>query len=134
MKFHLPISHLLMLLLPLNTRLDLFLPTNNAEQVPVVVFVTGGAWIIGWEIWTSFSFTQLFFIKLMYQTLIHIFKWIMCPAKGQHLNATNSAIPMFWFENCSPGLHSEFGRHNISKSMHRNDGSEDMMQYDYCNL
>lgn len=37
----------LMLFLPLNNRLDLFLPTNSDGQKPVVVFVTGGAWIIG---------------------------------------------------------------------------------------
>ncbi|XP_044467767.1 probable isoprenylcysteine alpha-carbonyl methylesterase ICMEL2 [Mangifera indica] len=48
-----------MLLLPLKTRLDLFLPTNNAEQVPVVVFVTGGAWIIGYKAWGSLLGRQL---------------------------------------------------------------------------
>ncbi|XP_044468540.1 isoprenylcysteine alpha-carbonyl methylesterase ICME-like isoform X2 [Mangifera indica] len=40
-------------------RLDLFLPTNNAEQVPVVVFVTGGAWIIGYKAWGSLLGRQL---------------------------------------------------------------------------
>jgi prenylcysteine alpha-carboxyl methylesterase len=28
-------------------RLDLYLPENNDEPKPVVIFVTGGAWIIG---------------------------------------------------------------------------------------
>lgn len=28
-------------------RLDLYLPSNNDGMKPVVVFVTGGAWIIG---------------------------------------------------------------------------------------
>ncbi|XP_031279276.1 isoprenylcysteine alpha-carbonyl methylesterase ICME-like isoform X3 [Pistacia vera] len=32
-------------------RLDLFLPTTSDGQKPVVVFVTGGAWIIGYKAW-----------------------------------------------------------------------------------
>ena len=29
-------------------RLDLYLPKNNDGPKPVVAFITGGAWIIGW--------------------------------------------------------------------------------------
>ncbi|KAL7101166.1 hypothetical protein ACP275_08G039300 [Erythranthe tilingii] len=34
-------------------RLDLYLPTNSDELKPVVIFVTGGAWIIGYKAWGS---------------------------------------------------------------------------------
>ncbi|XP_044504507.1 isoprenylcysteine alpha-carbonyl methylesterase ICME-like isoform X3 [Mangifera indica] len=40
-------------------RLDLFLPTNSDGQKPVVVFVTGGAWIIGYKAWGSLLGRQL---------------------------------------------------------------------------
>lgn len=36
-------------------RLDLYLPENSDGPKPVVAFVTGGAWIIGWEIKLAFS-------------------------------------------------------------------------------
>ncbi|CAA0832738.1 Isoprenylcysteine alpha-carbonyl methylesterase ICME [Striga hermonthica] len=35
-------------------RLDLYLPTNSDGLKPVVIFVTGGAWIIGYKAWGSF--------------------------------------------------------------------------------
>ncbi|KAF3443933.1 hypothetical protein FNV43_RR13623 [Rhamnella rubrinervis] len=34
-------------------RLDLYLPTNSNGPKPVVIFVTGGAWIIGYKAWGS---------------------------------------------------------------------------------
>ncbi|GLJ12500.1 hypothetical protein SUGI_0192200 [Cryptomeria japonica] len=34
-------------------RLDLYIPENNHEPKPVVAFVTGGAWIIGYKAWGS---------------------------------------------------------------------------------
>ncbi|KAJ0043913.1 hypothetical protein Pint_18838 [Pistacia integerrima] len=40
-------------------RLDLFLPTTSDGQKPVVVFVTGGAWIIGYKAWGSLLGRQL---------------------------------------------------------------------------
>ncbi|XVE77442.1 hypothetical protein DITRI_Ditri13aG0063000 [Diplodiscus trichospermus] len=40
-------------------RLDLYLPTNSIGQKPVVVFVTGGAWIIGYKAWGSLLGLQL---------------------------------------------------------------------------
>lgn len=36
-------------------RLDLYLPSNNDGLKPVVVFVTGGAWIIGWVAHRSYN-------------------------------------------------------------------------------
>ncbi|XP_074279329.1 isoprenylcysteine alpha-carbonyl methylesterase ICME-like [Silene latifolia] len=35
-------------------RLDLYLPQNTKGRKPVVIFVTGGAWIIGYKAWGSF--------------------------------------------------------------------------------
>ncbi|XP_030952721.1 probable isoprenylcysteine alpha-carbonyl methylesterase ICMEL2 isoform X1 [Quercus lobata] len=40
-------------------RLDLFLPANSGEPKPVVIFVTGGAWIIGYKAWGSLLGQQL---------------------------------------------------------------------------
>ncbi|XP_018458229.2 isoprenylcysteine alpha-carbonyl methylesterase ICME [Raphanus sativus] len=40
-------------------RLDLYLPSNNDGMKPVVVFVTGGAWIIGYKAWGSLLGMQL---------------------------------------------------------------------------
>ncbi|XP_062150511.1 isoprenylcysteine alpha-carbonyl methylesterase ICME-like [Alnus glutinosa] len=40
-------------------RLDLYLPENNDELKPVVIFVTGGAWIIGYKAWGSLLGKQL---------------------------------------------------------------------------
>ncbi|KAJ4707151.1 Isoprenylcysteine alpha-carbonyl methylesterase ICME [Melia azedarach] len=40
-------------------RLDLYLPTNSDGPKPVVVFVTGGAWIIGYKAWGSLLGRQL---------------------------------------------------------------------------
>ncbi|XP_057488173.1 isoprenylcysteine alpha-carbonyl methylesterase ICME-like isoform X1 [Actinidia eriantha] len=40
-------------------RLDLYLPENNDGPKPVVVFVTGGAWIIGYKAWGSLLGKQL---------------------------------------------------------------------------
>nr|GMD51820.1 probable isoprenylcysteine alpha-carbonyl methylesterase ICMEL2 isoform X1 [Ipomoea batatas] len=40
-------------------RLDLYLPTNRDGSKPVVVFVTGGAWIIGYKAWGSLLGKQL---------------------------------------------------------------------------
>lgn len=40
-------------------RLDLYLPTNTDGPKPVVVFVTGGAWIIGYKAWGSLLGLQL---------------------------------------------------------------------------
>ncbi|KAG7555411.1 Alpha/beta hydrolase fold-3 [Arabidopsis suecica] len=40
-------------------RLDLYLPSNNDGLKPVVVFVTGGAWIIGYKAWGSLLGMQL---------------------------------------------------------------------------
>ncbi|GAY46219.1 hypothetical protein CUMW_095290 [Citrus unshiu] len=40
-------------------RLDLHFPTNNDGPKPVVVFVTGGAWIIGYKAWGSLLGRQL---------------------------------------------------------------------------
>ncbi|VVB14662.1 unnamed protein product [Arabis nemorensis] len=39
--------------------LDLYLPSNNDGMKPVVVFVTGGAWIIGYKAWGSLLGMQL---------------------------------------------------------------------------
>ncbi|KAL9671301.1 hypothetical protein QQ045_008869 [Rhodiola kirilowii] len=40
-------------------RLDLYLPKNGNGQKPVVIFVTGGAWIIGYKAWGSLLGFQL---------------------------------------------------------------------------
>ncbi|XP_058087106.1 isoprenylcysteine alpha-carbonyl methylesterase ICME isoform X2 [Magnolia sinica] len=40
-------------------RLDLYLPTNINEPKPVVAFVTGGAWIIGYKAWGALLGKQL---------------------------------------------------------------------------
>ncbi|KAM1919282.1 hypothetical protein FF1_023810 [Malus domestica] len=40
-------------------RLDLYLPANGDGKKPVVVFVTGGAWIIGYKAWGSLLGLQL---------------------------------------------------------------------------
>lgn len=40
-------------------RLDLYLPLNRDGLKPVVIFVTGGAWIIGYKAWGSFLGQQL---------------------------------------------------------------------------
>ncbi|KAG2411485.1 hypothetical protein I3760_Q005300 [Carya illinoinensis] len=40
-------------------RLDLYLPENGDEPKPVVIFVTGGAWIIGYKAWGSLLGQQL---------------------------------------------------------------------------
>eukprot|EP00250_Pteridium_aquilinum_P019123 c24305_g2_i2 orf=418-1839(+) len=40
-------------------RLDLYLPENLESPKPVVVFVTGGAWIIGYKAWGSLLGLQL---------------------------------------------------------------------------
>ncbi|KAL6135422.1 hypothetical protein ACLB2K_067650 [Fragaria x ananassa] len=40
-------------------RLDLYLPKNTDGKKPVVVFVTGGAWIIGYKAWGSLLGLQL---------------------------------------------------------------------------
>ncbi|KAL6994065.1 hypothetical protein U1Q18_012170 [Sarracenia purpurea var. burkii] len=44
--------------LPRN-RLDLYLPKNSHGPTPVVAFVTGGAWIIGYKAWGSLLGKQL---------------------------------------------------------------------------
>ncbi|KAL0377834.1 UNVERIFIED_CONTAM: putative isoprenylcysteine alpha-carbonyl methylesterase ICMEL2 [Sesamum radiatum] len=40
-------------------RLDLYLPTNIGDLKPVVIFITGGAWIIGYKAWGSLLGLQL---------------------------------------------------------------------------
>ncbi|XP_028752901.1 isoprenylcysteine alpha-carbonyl methylesterase ICME isoform X2 [Neltuma alba] len=40
-------------------RMDLYLPANICEPKPVLIFVTGGAWIIGYKAWGSFLGLQL---------------------------------------------------------------------------
>ncbi|BBN08555.1 prenylcysteine alpha-carboxyl methylesterase [Marchantia polymorpha subsp. ruderalis] len=40
-------------------RLDLYLPDNTDRPKPVVIFVTGGAWIIGYKAWGSLLGLQL---------------------------------------------------------------------------
>lgn len=40
-------------------RLDLFLPTKPDGRKPVLIFVTGGAWIIGYKAWGSLLGKQL---------------------------------------------------------------------------
>lgn len=40
-------------------RLDLYMPKNNDGPKPVVAFVTGGAWIIGYKAWGSLLGQQL---------------------------------------------------------------------------
>ncbi|XP_042507246.1 isoprenylcysteine alpha-carbonyl methylesterase ICME-like [Macadamia integrifolia] len=40
-------------------RLDLYLPVNSSGPKPVVAFVTGGAWIIGYKAWGSLLGKQL---------------------------------------------------------------------------
>ncbi|XP_028752903.1 isoprenylcysteine alpha-carbonyl methylesterase ICME isoform X4 [Neltuma alba] len=42
-----------------STRMDLYLPANICEPKPVLIFVTGGAWIIGYKAWGSFLGLQL---------------------------------------------------------------------------
>ncbi|KAE8708042.1 putative isoprenylcysteine alpha-carbonyl methylesterase ICMEL1 [Hibiscus syriacus] len=42
-----------------SSRLDLYLPANSNGPKPVVVFVTGGAWIIGYKAWGSLLGLQL---------------------------------------------------------------------------
>ncbi|KAH7519117.1 hypothetical protein JRO89_XSUnG0133500 [Xanthoceras sorbifolium] len=39
--------------------LDLYLPTHNDGPKPVLVFVTGGAWIIGYKAWGALLGRQL---------------------------------------------------------------------------
>ncbi|CAA3025641.1 isoprenylcysteine alpha-carbonyl methylesterase ICME [Olea europaea subsp. europaea] len=41
------------------SRLDLYLPSNEDGLKPVVAFVTGGAWIIGYKAWGSLLGLQL---------------------------------------------------------------------------
>ncbi|KAJ8445391.1 hypothetical protein Cgig2_010749 [Carnegiea gigantea] len=43
----------------LHSRLDLYLPKNSDGPKPVVAFVTGGAWIIGYKAWGSLLGQQL---------------------------------------------------------------------------
>ncbi|XP_039054839.1 probable isoprenylcysteine alpha-carbonyl methylesterase ICMEL1 [Hibiscus syriacus] len=40
-------------------RLDLYLPKSNHCTKPVVAFITGGAWIIGYKVWGSLLGQQL---------------------------------------------------------------------------
>ncbi|XP_027345820.1 isoprenylcysteine alpha-carbonyl methylesterase ICME-like [Abrus precatorius] len=40
-------------------RLDLYLPKNNNGPKPVVAFITGGAWVIGYKAWGSLLGQQL---------------------------------------------------------------------------
>ncbi|KAE9590283.1 hypothetical protein Lal_00027974 [Lupinus albus] len=40
-------------------RLDLYLPTDIHKPMPVMIFVTGGAWIIGYKAWGSLLGLQL---------------------------------------------------------------------------
>ncbi|KAL2241592.1 isoprenylcysteine alpha-carbonyl methylesterase ICME [Sesamum indicum] len=40
-------------------RLDIYLPTNIDDLKPVVIFITGGAWIIGYKAWGSLLGLQL---------------------------------------------------------------------------
>jgi prenylcysteine alpha-carboxyl methylesterase len=40
-------------------RLDLYLPPESDKPKPVVIFVTGGAWIIGYKAWGSLLGQQL---------------------------------------------------------------------------
>ncbi|KAI4352278.1 hypothetical protein L6164_006547 [Bauhinia variegata] len=40
-------------------RLDLYLPSNIQKSKPVLIFVTGGAWIIGYKAWGSLLGLQL---------------------------------------------------------------------------
>lgn len=40
-------------------RLDLYLPNNIDSPKPVVIFVTGGAWIIGYKAWGALLGLQL---------------------------------------------------------------------------
>ena len=40
-------------------RLDLYLPADISEPKPVLIFVTGGAWIIGYKAWGSLLGLQL---------------------------------------------------------------------------
>ncbi|XP_004514435.1 isoprenylcysteine alpha-carbonyl methylesterase ICME isoform X1 [Cicer arietinum] len=40
-------------------RLDLYLPVDVSEPKPVLIFVTGGAWIIGYKAWGSLLGLQL---------------------------------------------------------------------------
>ncbi|KAI5442621.1 hypothetical protein KIW84_011598 [Lathyrus oleraceus] len=40
-------------------RLDLYLPADVSEPKPVLIFVTGGAWIIGYKAWGSLLGLQL---------------------------------------------------------------------------
>ncbi|XP_019426515.1 PREDICTED: isoprenylcysteine alpha-carbonyl methylesterase ICME-like [Lupinus angustifolius] len=40
-------------------RLDLYLPTDTHKPMPVMIFVTGGAWIIGYKAWGSLLGLQL---------------------------------------------------------------------------
>ncbi|GAU40495.1 hypothetical protein TSUD_189760 [Trifolium subterraneum] len=47
------------LLTRLGLKLDLFLPRNSDGPKPVVAFITGGAWIIGYKAWGSLLGQQL---------------------------------------------------------------------------
>jgi prenylcysteine alpha-carboxyl methylesterase len=40
-------------------RLDLYLPPESNKPKPVVIFVTGGAWIIGYKAWGTLLGQQL---------------------------------------------------------------------------
>ncbi|KAL9271328.1 Isoprenylcysteine alpha-carbonyl methylesterase ICME-like protein [Drosera capensis] len=42
-----------------SSRLDLYLPKDSDGQKPVLIFVTGGAWIIGYKAWGSLLGLQL---------------------------------------------------------------------------
>ena len=55
-------------------RLDLYMPTSTAESKPVVAFVTGGAWIIGWvKVCIIFYSNHFFFVIYSYSSKVWIF-------------------------------------------------------------
>lgn len=50
-------------------RLDLYLPTNNDGLKPVVIFVTGGAWIIGWVAHWGYNILPCIRLKFVWFTI-----------------------------------------------------------------
>lgn len=53
-------------------RLDLYLPSNNDGLKPVVVFVTGGAWIIGWVAHQIYSILFCIMLKFVCFTISRV--------------------------------------------------------------
>lgn len=56
-------------------RLDLYIPKDHSKPHPVVAFVTGGAWIIGWVKFSSWCMTKSLFLCLPLFMIILLFSY-----------------------------------------------------------